>query len=934
MGRILLALALLALAGPSAGAAAVVDAVVLRSSVPTDEASTLMELLVVQPGEPLSEDAVRRSLRNLQASGVVRTAHAYVGPVSPAGSDSDAGGRVQVTFEVALKLQVRSVRLAGDVCLKESPLRAVLEQRARSTLSESRMLRGVYRLRDLLAERGYPEAAVRLEVAVDDATQQADVVYHLTCREPQRVASIAVAGELAGLEASELEALLRLKVGDRLVRGRLPQEAERLERWLIKRGYLAASVGQPSVSEPGEAGPVALSFPVTVGPVFRIRFSGFDADLLRRRGLLDALESEHFDEALLLQTVNRIRDDFQRRGHYRVRVEAEQTEAGHERLLDLTIEPGPVFTLTSLDLEGNEVLTTRSLEARMATTLSRAFFRGSGRLVDSELEEDLRNLRAYYALEGFFEAEVGTAVVEEAGDELRVAISIQEGRRRRVVSVTYPGLEALTPAAGSLPIEAGGPFHQRRVEDAAAELRARLEEAGYLSAQVSSEVRWDDSGLLADVEFGVLEGPQATVDRVVIRGNRRVRADVLRRSIDLAGGEPVNRRRLLTVQRDLYRLGVFSNVVVRLAPSMPFATERDVLVEVVEGRAQKGSFGVGYDSEDGVRTLLGYSHGNLFGRAVAARLDLRFSEREQQARFLVRQPFVGRVRLPVTYSLFTVVEEQESFTSDRRGLQINGEYERGSSRYGLLLTAKQVEVEDPDPALKALEIDRRLRDVDILSLTPRWFVDRRNDPLVPTTGWSSSLQLEYAFPWVGATAQFAKAFGQVTGYVPLGRAGVLASSFRLGGIEPGGDVPAVDSTVPDGLTSAAVPISERFFAGGRSTHRAYRRDLLGVEGETLLTVVDEDGTERRVPIGGNGLVLANLDYRFPIAGALGGTVFVDAGNVFGDWDGLDLDALQVGAGVGLRFLSPVGPLRLEVGWPLDDDFADSPVIFLSFGNPF
>jgi outer membrane translocation and assembly module TamA len=123
-----------------------------------------------------------------------------------------------------------------------------------------------------------------------------------------------------------------------------------------------------------------------------------------------------------------------------------------------------------------------------------------------------------------------------------------------------------------------------------------------------------------------------------------------------------------------------------------------------------------------------------------------------------------------------------------------------------------------------------------------------------------------------------------------------------------------------------VAISERFFAGGRTTNRAYGRDELGIPGETLL-----DGK----PIGGLGLFLVNADYRFPIAGSLGGTLFADSGNVWADWRHMDISEVKTGAGIGLRYLTPVGPLRVEVGWKLRPERDESrSAVLLSFGNAF
>ncbi len=905
-----------------------VRSVELRGDVAGKRMQGLMDLLSVEPGVELAGEDLRKSLRNLQASGLVGRAEASVA--------REAGG-VRVAFSIFSRLQVTSVDIVGNDCLRDSQLRGALPQRPQTPLSESRVVRGVYRLQDILSESGFLDRQVILDVEVDDTEKLVSIVYNVSCGAPTLVEEVVFKGALGAFSSGELLARLRMTTGQKFQRTKLTDDRERLESWLGRQGFLSAEVGRPTETRNFERRTVALEYPVTIGPRLDLRVTGFDAEVLRKRELLLALERERFDEALLLQTVARIRSDFQERGHYRAVVRGEAVDLDEQRLVTFLIQPGPVFTLKGLNFVGNELVPTSALVQRMATSTARPFSPGRGRLVDEVLEEDLRNLRSYYALQGLAEARVGPAqvVVSDDSNSLEVSIPIVEGPRRQVVEVTFEGIAAFDPAVRKFAIAAGGPFHSRRLEDTVAEIRALCEDLGYLSAQVSSDVTWDATGSLASVTIQVLEGPKVTVDRVIFRGQVKTSTEVIERSVRLRSGDPVSRRQLLAAQRELYRLGIFSRVEVRLAPAMPFASSRDVLVRLEEGRPQKGSLGVGYDSEDGIRTLLGYSHGNLFGRAVATRFDLRLSQRERQARLLFRQPFLKGYRAPITYSVFGVEEQEESFDSERRGIQLDTEIAKGNTKFGLLLTVKQVRVIDPDPALEAIEIDRDLQEVDITSLTPRLFVDRRDDPLLPTRGWTTSLQAEYAFSALGGSAEFVKLFGQQTGYLDLGRLGVVAGSLRVGAIEPLGDRSSPDPTVPGELESAYIPISERFFAGGRTTHRAYRRDLLGVPDESLLVVTAEGGGVRRVPIGGNGLLLANLDYRFPIAGAVGGTAFVDAGNVFGEWHGIDPSELEYGAGVGLRYLSPIGPLRLEVGWKLEKEPDQSgAVFFLSFGNPF
>jgi translocation and assembly module TamA len=129
-----------------------------------------------------------------------------------------------------------------------------------------------------------------------------------------------------------------------------------------------------------------------------------------------------------------------------------------------------------------------------------------------------------------------------------------------------------------------------------------------------------------------------------------------------------------------------------------------------------------------------------------------------------------------------------------------------------------------------------------------------------------------------------------------------------------------------------VPIAERFFAGGDATQRAYGRDELGIRGETLILSPKGGGY---VPVGGDGLLLFNLEYRFPVFGDFGGTIFFDSGNVWANWRSISLGELKNGIGLGARYNSPIGPIRAGIGFKLDREPGESGyALFVNIGNPF
>ncbi len=913
-------------------AAALVGRVEIRSDAPLGRVQDIEELVEIRAGEAFDPTAVAESLRALQASGLAGEIEAFALP--------SRDGGVDVTFALWTRVQVREVRIEGESGINEAELREALEVQPAQPLYETQVIRGVYRLQELFEEGGYLAARVRVAVDVDDELKQAEVVFHVDSGTPFVVGTVSFDGDISPFGEDELHDRLRAGPEQRFSQRTVRADAEQLERWLIEREYRLALVDRAHEEIDWENERVNLVYPISIGPRFEIEVTGTDLKVLNKRDLIPFLGRERFDEVMLLQSTSRIRNFYQQQGHHRVEVDWQEQRSEEILELSLTVEPGPVYRLESVELVGNEAISELDLAPLILSSPRRLFVKGSGRLVDQVLDDDIDNIRSYYLLNGFYEVEVGPPQIESQNDRLRVIIPIEEGPQRRVVGLSFDGVEELDAdeLAQGLALRPGGPFHPRLLDESLDAIRARYEERGFAVVQLSTEQEWNEERTLVDIGIQVLEGPKSVVDRVIIRGNQKTRTSVLRRAIGLRPGSTLSAGRLLEAQRRLYDLGVFSRVEIRRSPGTPFSGARDVLVRVEEGKNRRVTYGAGFDSEAGFSGILGFAHSNLMGRALGGRIDLRYSQREQLGRALIRQSYIGRAHIPTTYSLFYIAEERESFDSRRQGGQVFLQRYTNRQRHAILYNYRLVDTLDVDPALEAIEIDRELSEVRISSITPSNTWDHRDDPIDPTTGWSTSVQLEYAFPLFAADASFLKLFTQQTGYFSLGHFGVLAASFRIGGIEPVGTPTVNDPTVPEDLPSRYIPISERFFAGGRTTHRAYKRDTLGVPGETLLVVPDPDNPEaepRLVPIGGNALLIANLEYRFPIFGTFGGSAFVDAGNVWADWRNVNLGDSRPGIGVGMRWISPVGPLRVEIGWKLDKLPQEDPyVILFSFGNAF
>ncbi len=353
-------------------------------------------------------------------------------------------------------------------------------------------------------------------------------------------------------------------------------------------------------------------------------------------------------------------------------------------------------------------------------------------------------------------------------------------------------------------------------------------------------------------------------------------------------------------------------------PGQERRPRRGLVVRCIEAEQRSVLFGIGWDTEESVRFTLGWGHLNLFGGAHALAVETRFSSRQLRFQAALREYSLFRTGIPGYAVIYSTNEEFASYSQDRFGIWFEvGDRRRRRFRPWFRIEYQTVEPDAPDYVLS--ELEREEQRIRLMSVLPVLEWDTRDDPLAPSKGFLASTSLEYAFPLFKAEAEFLKLQASFSGYRPMLH-GHGAFGLRLGLIEPLGP----DTGEPANLQ---IPLATRFFAGGRRTHRAFAIDRLGIPGETI----DPFGQA----VGGNALLLVNLEYTRPVWGLLAASVFLDGGNVWGSISSLDLGEMRWGLGFGLRYDTPAGPFRLEYGRKLDPQPEESSgQLYFSFGIPF
>ncbi len=377
---------------------------------------------------------------------------------------------------------------------------------------------------------------------------------------------------------------------------------------------------------------------------------------------------------------------------------------------------------------------------------------------------------------------------------------------------------------------------------------------------------------------------------------------------------------MLAAQRGLFELGLFRRAELAPMPGQEHRAERNIVVGLEEGEQKSYLFGVGYSEIGHARLILGWSHLNLLGRAYAFSAEGSYSFERNQKRFslsLRKQRAFG-LPIPGYLAVYRTDEILGDRPVERRGLWVDfGDRLKRPFRPWLRF---EYEITEPEPLVDNVATDtvEPVEESKVASITPSVEWDTRDNPLAPTRGIFALASLQFAFPTFEADANFLRFNTGGTIYRPIFR-GFGAIGLRLGAIKPIN----AKTKMPENLQ---IPFAYRFFAGGRTTHRAFNTDALGIPGQTII-----DGSS----VGGNALILLNLEYRRRISGPLFAAIFVDAGNVWGSPEQVNLGDIEWGPGLGLQYVTPAGPLRAEYAWRVNAPEGENDgKFYISFGVPF
>jgi outer membrane protein assembly complex protein YaeT len=901
-----------------------IESLAFRGDEPIEQAS-YARLTDLAPGRLLTEGAVRSSLRNLFATG--RFADLAVEAAPTAG-----GAAVTIVFAAASR--VSDLTVEGRGIPARGRLVDAVATRPGDPWSEAKGLEATRAALRVLEERGYFEAAVTLRVEPGPDDTSVDVTFHVDPGRPARPAPVTFTGGTGPVTAEELRHQGKLRK-QRVFRESVAREdAERYASRYRSLGRSRAEVRYEGVSYERATGLATARYAVFAGPDVVLDVTGMKESDVRRHPASPWAKGDPPDGDALDRLRTALLEGLQRKGFARAEVQIEVEATAEREEVRLHAEHGERRVVGQVRVEGTCAVAPGTLRAALRTR-ERGLL-DKGRLVDADLAADRSAIAAVYRARGYPHARV-TAVEVTEGElpyELDVTFRVEEGSPAWFGRVALEGLRNLeaAPLEKDLRAKRGEKYLAEAVETDLAALRTALGDGGFPDARVEVHTgpHSAEPGApeVVDVTYEVSEGERAVFGKTILRGARSTRLSVLERELAYREGTPFSMARLIRTQQNLDRLGVFSRVDVSGLSPDEASGARPILVTVTEAKPWSLLYGLGLEYDERAekalnpRLSLALTHANLFGRAIAGVVEARYSRRDTRVLLRLSDRSVFDSGLAGAVTGYLADEIRQSYSVRRGGAFLEASRVFAGTVKGAL--RYQYEIVEPEAPPEILsEIERQDQRIQINSIGASAVFDRRDDPIVPGKGFFAALEGKWAFPMASADAHFLKGFAQVTLYRPF-RGGTLAAGLRAGMTKS--LVTCNPEANPGCLPNLDTPIVERAFAGGRTTHRAFPLDDLGIPGETL-----KDGRG----IGGNALLLANVEWRVPLTGGLGLVLFVDWGNVWAGPSRVALGEGRWGAGLGLHYLTPVGPFRLEYGFRLDKKKdEDAGALSFSIGYPF
>lgn len=598
------------------------------------------------------------------------------------------------------------------------------------------------------------------------------------------------------------------------------------------------------------------------------------------------------------QDLQKIKALYDTKGYYNAEITDRLEKDGEKDfVLILDIKENDRVYIRSITFEGNETFTTKELVGMMATnerTLL-GFITDTGILQSQQIKQDVQRLTAFYFNNGFVNAQIGEPVITHDEKGIYIKIAVREGKRFKIGKVEISGdyLEKTrADLYAQLKTKTGSHYSREAIMKDMEMITTTANDEGYANADVNPQVSTHEKEQLVDLNFFLKKGELVHIARIGISGNTTTRDKVIRRSLFIVEGDLYSSTKLKKSYENLNQLRYFEEVDIQTdkAPD----NQMDINIRVKEKNTGMFMIGAGYSAVDQAVIMAQIVQQNFLGYGQTMSLKASLGSKTNNYELSFTEPFLFDLPLWFKADVWKYTKEYDSYTLDTKGVGATVGHPLFWKIFGYVGYKFSVDnIQDINYATASYYIKAQEGERTTSAISFTLSLDTTNDIMFPSKGVKTSASVQYAGMPLGGNTKFIKYAASATGFTPLFWDMVFSLKGQIGYLQNNDD------------SDDKIPIYERYVLGGINTLRGLR-----YVGPTNPGTSDV--------IGGTTMLTATAEVVFPLVKDAGikGVVFYDTGNT---WNGgYHLDDLRSTCGAGIRWYSPIGPLRLEYGYALDN----------------
>jgi len=925
-----------------------------------NEQAQLADLIPQHAGAPLDHELVRQSIRALFATGRFSDIQAEVEAVAPQA--------VRLDFLTSPNYFVGVVNVEGAPGHPSaSQIANACKLQLGELFTQEKLDRGLENMRRLMEENGYYRASIHEDLTKHSEIQQLGIVFVVTPGAQAHVGKLNVTGH-PGYATAEIENVARMHPGDLVSAQRVNRALDRLRKKYQKGNHWLAEVTIADRHYQASSNAVDYTFAIEPGPVVHIEAEGFHVSRSVLKRTIPVYQENALDDDLLNEGRRNLLNYLQTRGYFeaKVTIHKQGSPSGAEMRVVYRIDPGARHKLVKLTIAGNHYFDKDTLLSLLQVQVAGRLL-SHGRYSQRMLSDDITGLEALYHASGFDDVKISSNVIDNyEGQENQLAVSLQveEGPQTLVGALHLVGNKTFSEAQLSphLNTAPNQPFSEINISQDRDTVLNYYFNRGFPDATFEASAKpIPGEANRMDVTFTIHEGQQVFVNRVLVAGLHYTRPFVVDREMEIKPGDPLSEIDMLETQRRLYDLGIFNQVDTAVQNPAGVEKKKNVLVEVQEAKRYTFDYGFGFEFQTGQptsstnqpqgatgvspRVSFGVTRLNFRGRDHTLSFNAHVGRLQQRGLVSYDAPrwFNNpNWRLSIT-AFYDNTVDVTTFTSKRLEGSVQAEQTISkASTMDYRFTYRRVQATDIPPNLT--------QDL-LLSLPTRvggpgftYIRDKRDNALESTKGTYTTADAFVASSKFSSEADFSRILLQNSSYYAFGknrlpgRKYVFARSTRIGVetpfgssvLRPPGECPA------QGAPEQCLPLPELFFTGGGNSHRGFGLNQAGPRDPNT-----------GYPLGGGALFINNIELRFPpvtlpfFQDNLSFAIFHDAGNVFTNTNDMlhnllrwrqkdpqlclqesthtqcDYNYISQAIGVGVRYKTPIGPVRFDFGYNLN-----------------